>query len=60
MLEFLVSLAMLACIVLVGTVLSAGRCEAQWGEAGQWGLLSGCMVNTPEGWIPAENYRLVD
>lgn len=38
-------------------------CHSKWERTGfhvDFGPIQGCMIKTPRGWIPAENYRSLD
>jgi hypothetical protein len=51
-------------VVVAGAMyLDSLSCHAKFEGSGlksDWGIISGCRVNTPDqGWIPSENYRVL-
>lgn len=41
-------------------IFSPISCSSKFpGMSTDWGPIQGCLVNTSEGWIPAENYRVL-
>lgn len=46
----------------IGFWADSASCSARWNASGletQWGVMSGCVVKTPKGWMPEANYRVL-
>ena len=63
---WVIILVMVSVLMLIGSgvaLVNAVVCDSKWSKAGiphSWTLFEGCMIKTKEGWIPAENYRVLD
>lgn len=52
--------AILAIFVVGSLIFSPMSCAAKFPTMEtSWGPIQGCLVNTSQGWIPAENYRVM-
>lgn len=53
----------LLALLIFGGVADAVSCSAKFSGSAlphKWGLFSGCLVHDPkQGWVPAENYRVL-
>jgi len=61
--ELIVSLIVLAFIALIGVGWNAAKCSVistETGRATRYGIVSGCMVKTSDGWAPLANWRSED
>lgn len=50
-------------VCAIGVWLESASCHAKFAGSNlesRWGLMSGCRVKDPkQGWVPAENYRVL-
>lgn len=47
-------------ITLIGWGIESMACSARFPNMStSWGPIKGCLVYTPQGWIPADNYRVM-
>jgi hypothetical protein len=47
-------------IAYVAWVLGPWGCDARWDERTDWSVTAGCRVWTDQGWVPEDNYRVLD
>ena len=53
----------LICLVAfsVGFLIERTACYSKYpNHSVSWGLFSGCLIETSQGWLPADNFRPVD
>lgn len=56
----IVYVAMFAIVLAISLFFESISCGSKFpGMQTSWGPIKGCLVNTPQGWIPAENYRVM-
>ena len=55
----LVTALLTGLIVVVETISCENRAD-KMGFESDYGILQGCMWNTPKGWINDDNYRMFD
>jgi hypothetical protein len=58
---FLLIAAAIAAIVIAAQPFQSWVCDNKWQQtAHRYVWFGGCQVMTPEGWVPADNYRVLD
>lgn len=55
-----VAIALIVVLSVVMAFWGAASCDAAWGPMQhEWSFFGGCRVLTEDGWVPADNLRIV-
>jgi len=57
----LVVVVFIAIVVILTQPYQSWICDNTWQEtAHRYVWFAGCQVDTPQGWVPSDNYRVLD